>query len=135
MPRYRLLSWKFPSLHCLVSFFIPRFSKHSSKWGSIDEKSNWVDDFPKESLYYYNEENISPEIKNYLFAINFETGRTEKCVYTGDELDIAESHLEAIERCLLGPHAGGEQRRTFRKEVQNQYTAKTLTNRHQALEG
>ena len=28
---------------------------------------------------------------------------------------------------LLGPHAGEVQRRTFRKEMQNQYTAKTLT--------
>jgi len=36
----------------------------------------------KESLYCYNEERISKEIQNYLFAINFDIGRTERCVYT-----------------------------------------------------
>jgi hypothetical protein len=81
----------------------------------------------KESLYYYNEENISREIKNYLFAINFQTGRAEKCVYTGEELDITESFFEGIERRLLGPHAEEPHRQAFRKEMQHQYTSKTLT--------
>jgi len=33
----------------------------------------------KESLYYYNEEQISRDIQNYLFAINFEPGSVETC--------------------------------------------------------
>ena len=31
----------------------------------------------KESLYYYNEEQISKDIQNYMFAVNFETGTVE----------------------------------------------------------
>jgi predicted Ser/Thr protein kinase len=81
----------------------------------------------KESLYYYSEENIDREIKNYLFAVNFETGRTEKCIYTGDELDITETFLEGIERRLLPPRSRAIEREAFRKDVQNQYTSKTLT--------
>jgi predicted Ser/Thr protein kinase len=81
----------------------------------------------KESLYYYNEERISREIQNYLFAINFEPGRTEKCIFTGEELEITEDFFEAIERRILGSGSTHIQRRSFRADVQNQYASKTLT--------
>jgi predicted Ser/Thr protein kinase len=81
----------------------------------------------KESLYYYNEERISQEIQNYLFAINFETGRTERCVYTGEELEITEDFFEALERRFLGGSASVFQLQSFREDVLNQYTSKTLT--------
>ncbi|MEJ2165759.1 MAG: serine protein kinase PrkA, partial [Desulfobacterales bacterium] len=48
----------------------------------------------KESLYYYNKEQISREIQNYLFAINFEIGSTETCTYTKEKLEITEEFLE-----------------------------------------
>lgn len=81
----------------------------------------------KESLYYYNEERISRDIQNYLFAINFEPGSIEKCVYTGEELEISEDFFEGIERLILGTNTDGVKRKTFRRDVQNQYTSKTLT--------
>jgi len=81
----------------------------------------------KESLYYYNEKRISREVQNYLFAINFEVGRTAKCVYTGEELEITEEFLEGIENRLLGLNSEKSQRWSFRKDAQNQYTSKTLT--------
>ncbi len=81
----------------------------------------------KESLYYYNEERISREIQNYLFAINFEVGRTAKCVYTGEGLEITEAFLENTEYRLLGLKKEESQRLAFRKDVQNQYASKTLT--------
>ncbi len=81
----------------------------------------------KEALYYYNEERISRDIQNYLFAINFDTGVVEKCVYTGETLEITESFLLSIEQRLLGSLASDEQRRIFRKDIQGQYTSTTLT--------
>jgi len=81
----------------------------------------------KESLYYYNEEQIAREIQNYLFAINFEIGSTETCTYTGEKLVITEEFLENIEGKLLGPKADQNQRKTFRAESQKEYTTKTLT--------
>jgi hypothetical protein len=81
----------------------------------------------KESLYSYNEERISKEIQNYLFAINFEVGRTEKCVYTGEEIEITDNFFDGFERRVLGEHSSYEQRRSFRRDVQNQYTSSTLT--------
>ena len=81
----------------------------------------------KESLYYYNEEHISRQIQNYLFAVNFETGQTQKCSFTGEELEITEEFFEAVERKMLGQSLSHGRLIEFRKEVQNQYASKTLT--------
>ncbi|ABQ28454.1 serine protein kinase PrkA [Geotalea uraniireducens] len=81
----------------------------------------------KESLYYYNEEQISREIMNYLFAINFEPGRVETCKFTGDKLQISESFFEGIENRLLGMGTEPEKRLAFRRETQKEYAARTLT--------
>jgi predicted Ser/Thr protein kinase len=81
----------------------------------------------KESLYYYNEEQIAREIQNYLFGINFETGMTVTCTYTGEKLEITEEFLGGIEYRLIGSSATGLQRLEFRKETQREYTRRTLT--------
>jgi len=81
----------------------------------------------KESLYYYNEERISKDIQNYLFCINFELGRTVKCVYTGEDVELNEDFFENIEKLILGPNPDKERQNSFRKDIQNQYTSKTLT--------
>ncbi len=81
----------------------------------------------KESLYYYNEEQIAREIQNYLFAINFEVGSVETCAYTGEKLEISEAYLEGIEMRLLGNKVDKNQRLVFREETQKEYTTKTLT--------
>ncbi|MEE9497095.1 MAG: serine protein kinase PrkA, partial [Desulfobacterales bacterium] len=79
----------------------------------------------KESLYYYNEEQISRDIQNYLFAINFEIGSVETCTYTGEKLEINEEFLAGIERRLLGTQADSSQRIALRKASQKEYTSKT----------
>ena len=81
----------------------------------------------KESLYYYNEERIRRDLKNYLFALNYETGTTAVCSYTGDRLEITESWLAGIEKYLLGEDVGEGRRREFRAETQREYTSRTLT--------
>jgi predicted Ser/Thr protein kinase len=81
----------------------------------------------KESLYYYNQEQISREIQNYLFAINFEIDAVETCTYTGEKLAITEEFLDGIEGRLLGTKTDSTQRKAFRKASQKEYTTKTLT--------
>ncbi len=78
----------------------------------------------KESLYYYNEEQISKDIMNYMFAVNFELGSTETCSYTGETLTINDSFFERIEtRLQVEP----EEAVVFRNNVQKSYTTGTLT--------
>lgn len=81
----------------------------------------------KESLYYYNKQQISKEIQNYLFAINFEIGTTGKCIYTGDKIEVTEDYLTNFEKGILGTKATKEQCRKFRADRQKEYTTSTLT--------
>jgi predicted Ser/Thr protein kinase len=81
----------------------------------------------KESLYDYNEEAISRDIQNYVFAVNFELGSVEICRFTGDRLEITEEYLQGIENNLLGAAVAMETRLQFRRETQKEYTSRTLT--------
>jgi hypothetical protein len=81
----------------------------------------------KESLYYYNEAQISRQIQNYLFALNFEVGTVEVCNFTGEKIDITEDFLERIERHILLGEVDKKRRLSFRKDVQKEYASKTLT--------
>ncbi len=81
----------------------------------------------KESLYYYNEEQIARDIKNYLFAVNFELGSAETCRFTGEKLEITQDFLDSIENRLLGGSAESGRRLSFRRETQKEYASKTLT--------
>lgn len=113
----------FTKIHTSVKDLIPR--------GFLDSLLRMYDytilQEVKESLYYYNEGQISREIQNYLFAINFEIGAVENCTYTGEKLVITEELMEGIESRLLGTKADSNQRKSFRAASQKEYTAKTLT--------
>jgi len=81
----------------------------------------------KESLFYFNEEQIAKDLQNYMFAINFEMGASATCNYTGDKLQISEDLFKSIEIRLLGPDTDKEKREKFRKTTQKEYASKTLT--------
>jgi predicted Ser/Thr protein kinase len=80
----------------------------------------------KESLYSYNEDRISWDIQNYIFAVNFEPGTTEPCHFTGERLEITEDFFENIEQRFLGIRERIAMGRIFRDETQKRYAAETL---------
>jgi len=81
----------------------------------------------KESLFYYNEEQIGRDLQNYLFALNYEVGSVETCTFTGDRVEITEDFLDGIENRLLGAGIERGRRLLFREETQKEYTSRTLT--------
>jgi predicted Ser/Thr protein kinase len=81
----------------------------------------------KESLYYYNEDQIAKEIQNYMFSVNFELGSTETCPYTRDKIEITEDYLTHFEERILGIGTKPEERHGFRDRVQKEYATQTLT--------
>ena len=81
----------------------------------------------KESLYYYNEKQISNKIQNFLFSVNFDIGATITNKFTGSKLKITNDFFEGIENYLLGSNVAQKERIIFRKDVQKEYTSKTLT--------
>ncbi len=78
----------------------------------------------KESLYYYNEEQISRDIQNYMFAVNFEPGRVETCQFTREKIEISEAFFQRIESRLLVDQRDAQ---SFRNNVQKAYTTSALT--------
>lgn len=78
----------------------------------------------KEALYYYNEDQIALDIQNYIFAVNFDPGTTETCLFTGDKLHITEELFTRIEARLVANPKDAE---GFRNDVQKTYTTSTLT--------
>ena len=78
----------------------------------------------KEALYYYNEEQISKDIQNYMFAVNFDIGSRETCRFTGEKLEITEDFFRRVEARLLVSEADAH---TFRNNVQKAYTTGALT--------
>lgn len=81
----------------------------------------------KEALFNYNEEQISRDILNYMFAVNFEPGSVEICNFTGDRLEIDDEFLGGIEGRLLGTTATATERSVFRSYTQKEYTSRALT--------
>jgi predicted Ser/Thr protein kinase len=81
----------------------------------------------KESLYSYNKSQISRNIQNYIFAVNFELDTTEKNHFTGQVVDINEDFFRSIEDFFIGPHCTVSDRQEFRKDVLHKYITKTAT--------
>jgi predicted Ser/Thr protein kinase len=80
----------------------------------------------KESLYSYNEDRISLDIQNYIFAVNFEPGTTGRCHFTGEHLEISEEYFRNIEKRFLGARERSLLSRVFREETQKRYATETL---------
>ena len=80
----------------------------------------------KEAIFYYNNEQISRDICNYLYAINFDIGETVKCHYTKEEIDISEDWFKNIEQYLMKKDISEENRKLSRSKIQKEYVIKTL---------
>ncbi|MFA6923177.1 MAG: hypothetical protein WC223_02890 [Bacteroidales bacterium] len=81
----------------------------------------------KEAMYYFNETQISNDIQDYLFAINYEIGETVKCTNTGHLIEITDNFFKNFEAMFLGTTSSEEQRIQFRKDMQSEYVSKTLS--------
>ncbi len=81
----------------------------------------------KESLYYYNEDRIALDVKNYISAVNFEIGSTAKCLFTGEVLDITNAYLESIENRLFAANVDQQRREIMRIDVLKEYTTNALS--------
>lgn len=117
----------------LFNFFskIRKDLSHSIPDGFLDSLTRMYDytvlQEVKESLYYFNETQISRDIQNYLFAINFEPGATVQSSFTTERLEINDAFFKGIEDRLLGTDVSDRIRETFRRETQKEYATRTLT--------
>lgn len=81
----------------------------------------------KECLYYYNENQIAKDIKNYISAVTNEMDSVANCIFTKEEIHVTEAFLESIEIRLLSESADAERRQGMRLDVLKEYTGFTLS--------
>jgi len=81
----------------------------------------------KESLYYYNEEQIAKDIKNYISAVTNELDSVIKCIFTNEEIHVTEAFLESIENRLLSENMDKKRRQELRNDVLKEYTTRALS--------
>ncbi len=81
----------------------------------------------KESLYYYNEDQIIRDIKNYISAVTNELDSVVHCIFTKEELHVTDAFLESIENRLLSENLNRVRREEIRHDVLKEYTTRTLT--------
>jgi predicted Ser/Thr protein kinase len=94
----------------------------------------------KEAIYDYNKEQIDTDIKNYLFALNWDIGDTKICDFTCDKIEITTEFLYKVEKFICdipqtikmieGKVAGTyfEEKliKEFRENLLTEYTSVTL---------
>jgi predicted Ser/Thr protein kinase len=81
----------------------------------------------KESLYYYNEDQIAKDIKNYISAVTHDLDSIVKCIFTKEKIHVTEAFLESIENRLLSENAEIKKRQEIRNDVLKEFTTLTLT--------
>ena len=81
----------------------------------------------KDAIYYYNREQISTDIKNYLYAINYEPGQTVVCTYTGDKIEVTEEYFKNFEAIFVGTVSSEAERKKFRQNALKEYISRTLS--------
>jgi len=81
----------------------------------------------RESIYYFNKKQISEDIINYMYCVNFEPDTRITVSYTGNTIDVTNDYFKNFEAVFLGATSTKKMRDAFRNEVQNEYVSKTLT--------
>ncbi len=106
-PRERLVDMK-----CIDDFFKHRIGREKRDAyipeNFLKSLIKWYDYLVlneiKESLYFYNKEQISKDVLNYLFAVNHDVGSRVKCKFTGEEIEVTVDFFR-----LIGSFISGEQ--------------------------
>jgi hypothetical protein len=117
------------TMECVREFFQKEIKDNNIPVDFIDKLVDLYDynvlQEVKESVFYYNEAQISRDIMNYLFALNYDIGDVKKSDYTRDVIDISEDYLVNIEKMFIG-NVAASIRNEFRQEQLNEYITTTL---------
>ncbi|MBI2676774.1 MAG: serine protein kinase PrkA [Candidatus Yanofskybacteria bacterium] len=86
---------------------------------------NWYDYLVlneiKESLYFYNKEQIQKDILNYIYAVNYDVGSKIKCEWTQQELEVSTEFFKMFGSYFTGIVLGDHGALEFAKETQKKF--------------
>ena len=76
----------------------------------------------KESLFHQNEERISKDIQNYLFALSYDIGERLSSPYTLENIEVTDQFYNSFEQHLFKKSVDESERKNFRKEMAAKFT-------------
>lgn len=76
----------------------------------------------KESLFHQNEERISRDIQNYLFALSYDVGEKLMSPYTQENIEVTEQYFNSFEQHLFKKTVSEKEKKEFRKELAEKFT-------------
>lgn len=76
----------------------------------------------KESLYFYNKDQISEDILGYIYAANYDVGNKVKCVWTGREIEITVEFFKTIGAYFTGREMSDKDALAHVRDIQKKYT-------------
>lgn len=77
----------------------------------------------KEALYPYNEEQISRDILNYIWAANLDVGTETKCPFTGEEIEVTIDFLRMMASSISGEKKTDKEALEYTTDIQERYSA------------
>ena len=80
----------------------------------------------KESMFYYNQDQIRNDILDYFFAVSNDIGNEVECPFTHHRFAVSDDYFETIEKRLLGEATTMEERDKFRNDTLRRYVARTI---------
>ena len=75
----------------------------------------------KESLYFYNEEQISKDVLHYIWAVNYDLGSKVGCAWTNQEVEVTIELLKAAGSCFVGKEMNDPHALNFARDTQKKY--------------
>ena len=75
----------------------------------------------KESLYFYNKEQISEDILNFLCAVNHEIGDKVRCKFTGKDIEVTVAFLKLVGSYVTGEQMDDKRTLAYAQEIQQRY--------------
>lgn len=91
----------------------------------INSLSSWYDyavlSEVKEALYFYNREQISEDILNFLCAVNHELGDKVRCKFTGKDIEVTIEFLKLVVGYITGEQMDDKKVLAYAQEIQQRY--------------
>ena len=75
----------------------------------------------KESLYFYNKDQIAEDILHYLCAVNYDIGAKVKCKFTGKDVEVTIEFLRLVGAYVLGREMSNKLALDYARDVQKRY--------------
>ena len=75
----------------------------------------------KGAIYFYNEEQISRDILNYLYAVNYDMRMKVRCPFTNEEVEVTLDFFKLMTSRITGNDMSNDDTLKFAQETQKKY--------------